>query len=45
VTVISTTLPVNMPLVGRFFDDPLPMRVAYAYEHATEWDRIIGLHG
>jgi len=30
--------------VGRFFDDPLLMRVAYAYQHATDWDTIIGVH-
>ena len=28
-------LPVSMQLVGRFFDDPLLMRVAYAYQHAV----------
>ncbi|MCA1647198.1 MAG: amidase [Chloroflexi bacterium] len=27
-------LPVSMQLVGRFFDDPLLLRVAYAYQHA-----------
>jgi Asp-tRNA(Asn)/Glu-tRNA(Gln) amidotransferase A subunit family amidase len=32
-----------MQLVGRFFDDPLLMRVAYAYEHATDWDKIISV--
>lgn len=37
-------LPVSMQLVGRFFDDPLLMRVAYAYQHATDWDKIIGVH-
>jgi hypothetical protein len=37
-------LPVSMQLVGRFFDDPLIMRVAYAYQHATDWDKIIGVH-
>ena len=37
-------LPVSMQLVGRFFDDPLVMRVAYAYQHATDWDKIIGVH-
>jgi amidase len=31
----SAGLPVSMQLVGRFFDDPLLMRVAYAYQHAT----------
>jgi amidase len=37
----SVGLPVSMQLVGRFFDDPLLMRVAYAYQHATDWDTII----
>jgi amidase len=36
-------LPVSMQLVGRFFDDPLVMRVAYAYQHATDWGKIIGI--
>ena len=39
----SAGLPVSMQLVGRFFDDPLLMRVAYAYEHATDWAKIIGV--
>ena len=39
----STGLPVSMQLVGRFFDDPLLMRVAYAYQHATDWAKIIGV--
>src|SRR4029453_2269112 len=39
----SAGLPVSMQLVGRFFDDPLLMRVAYAYQHATDWDTIIGV--
>jgi len=34
---------VSMQLIGRFFDDPLLMRVAYAYQHATDWKKIIGL--
>ena len=33
-----------MQIVGRFFDDPLVMRVAYAYQHSTDWDTIIGVH-
>src|SRR5215831_9514084 len=37
----SAGLPVSMQLVGRFFDDPLLMRVAYAYQHSTDWDTII----
>jgi amidase len=39
----SAGLPVSMQLVGRFFDDPLLMRVAYAYQHTTDWDAIIGV--
>ena len=39
----SAGLPVSMQLVGRFFDDPLVMRVGYAYQHAVDWDRIIGV--
>jgi amidase len=41
----SAGLPVSMQLVGRFFDDPLLMRVAYAFQHATDWDKIISVHG
>jgi Asp-tRNA(Asn)/Glu-tRNA(Gln) amidotransferase A subunit family amidase len=37
----SAGLPVSMQLVGRCFDDPLLLRVAYAYQHATDWDKII----
>jgi amidase len=37
----SAGLPVSMQLVGRVFDDPLLMRVAYAYQHSTDWDAII----
>jgi amidase len=39
----SAGLPVSMQLVGRFFDDPLLMRVAYAYQHLTDWDTIISV--
>src|SRR5205823_7822457 len=39
----SAGLPVSMQLVGRFFDDALLMRVAYAYQHATDWDKLIGI--
>src|SRR5438093_4361612 len=39
----SAGLPVSMQLVGRFFDDPLLMRPAYAYQHATDWEKIIGV--
>ena len=40
----SAGLPVSMQLVGRFFDDPLLMRIAYAYQHATDWNKTIGVH-
>jgi len=40
----SAGLPVSMQLVGRFFDDPLLMRAAYAYQHATDWNKITGVH-
>ena len=39
----SAGLPVSMQLVGRFFDDPLLMRIAYAYQQSTDWDKIIGV--
>jgi amidase len=39
----SAGLPVSMQLVGRFFDDPLLLRVAYAYQHSTDWDTLIGV--
>ena len=39
----SAGLPASMQLVGRFFDDALLMRVAYAYQHSTDWDAIIGV--
>ena len=39
----SAGLPASMQLVGRFFDDPLLLRVAYAYEHSTDWEALIGI--
>jgi amidase len=39
----SAGLPASMQLVGRCFDDPLLMRVAYAYQHSTDWDAIISV--
>jgi len=40
----SAGLPVSMQLVGRFFDDPLLMRAAYAYQQSTDCDKMIGVH-
>jgi hypothetical protein len=36
-------LPVSMQLVGRFFDDPLLLRVAHAYQQAVDWDSFISI--
>jgi amidase len=41
----SAGLPASMQLVGRFFEDPLVMRVAYAYQQATDWEKIVGVRG
>jgi amidase len=38
-------LPASMQLVGRFFDDPLVLRVAYAYEHSVDWAALTGVSG
>ena len=40
----SAGLPVSMQLVGRFFEDPLLMRAAYAYQQSIDWDKIIAIH-
>jgi amidase len=39
----SDGLPVSMQLAGRFFEDPLLLRVAYAYQHSTDWDKIMSI--
>ncbi len=36
-------LPVSIQMVGRFFDDALLLRVAYAYQKAVDWSAIIGV--
>ena len=36
-------LPASMQLVGRFFEDGLLLRVAYAYQHSTDWEGLIGI--
>ena len=40
----SAGLPVSMQLVGRFFDDPLLLRTAYAYQGSVDWDNVIGVN-
>ena len=39
----SAGLPASMQIVGRFFDDPVVMRTAYAYQQSVDWDDIIGI--
>lgn len=39
----SAGLPASMQLIGRFFDDPLLMRVAYTYQHSVDWDATIAV--
>ena len=41
----SAGLPASMQLIGRFFDDPLLLQVAYAYQHSVDWDKITGIRG
>jgi amidase len=36
-------MPISLQLVGRFLDDPLLLRVAYAYQKAVDWDAITGI--
>jgi amidase len=39
----SAGLPASIQLIGRFFDDPLLLRVAYAYQHSVDWDAMIAV--
>ena len=36
-------MPISLQLVGRFLDDPLLLRVAYAYQRGVDWDSITGV--
>ncbi|HZO24374.1 MAG TPA: amidase family protein, partial [Chloroflexota bacterium] len=36
-------LPASMQLIGKFFDDPLLLRVAYAYQHSVDWEATIAV--
>jgi len=33
-----------MQFAGRFFDDPVVMMAAYAYQQSTDWEKIIGVN-
>jgi amidase len=39
----SNRLPVSMQLVGRYFDDPLLLQLAYAYQQSVDWDEVIAV--
>lgn len=39
----SNGLPISLQLVGRCFEDPVLLRAAFAYEHAVDWDELIGV--
>ncbi len=39
----SQGLPVSMQLVGRYFDDPRLLQVAYAFQQSVDWDDIVGV--
>jgi amidase len=39
----SDGLPVSMQLVGRFFDDPLLLRVGHTYEQSVPYEEIIAV--
>jgi amidase len=39
----SGGLPFSLQLIGRFFDDPLLLRVAYTYQESVDWDDIIAV--
>jgi amidase len=41
----SAGLLVSMQRVGRFFDDPLLVRVAYVCQHSTDRDQILSVQG
>jgi amidase len=39
------SLPFSMQLVGRSFDDPLLLRVAYAFQHSIDWEALLATSG
>ena len=39
----SDGLPIGMQLVGRYHDDPLLLRIAFAYEHSVDWEAQLAL--
>jgi aspartyl-tRNA(Asn)/glutamyl-tRNA(Gln) amidotransferase subunit A len=35
----SEGLPIGMQIIGKHFDEPTVLRIAYAYEQATDWHK------
>jgi amidase len=38
-------LPISFQLVGRFFEDGLALRTAYAFQESVDWDALIAVDG
>jgi amidase len=38
-------LPFSLQLVGKFFDDPILLRAAYAYQESVDWEALIAVGG
>jgi amidase len=36
-------LPYSLQLIGRFYDDPLLLRTAYAYQESVDWESLLAL--
>jgi len=36
-------MPISLQLIGKFFADPLLLRVAHAFQKAVDWDEITGV--
>jgi amidase len=39
----SGGLPIGIQLVGRYYDEPLLLRMAYAFQHSVDWEALIRL--
>ena len=39
----SSGLPIGIQLVGRHYAEPLLLRLAHAYQHSVNWERLIGV--
>lgn len=41
----SARLPVGMQIVGKFYDEGMIYRAAYAWEQANDWSRVVVTRG